>query len=403
MTSYAPTARRAGPWPSGRFEAAPRGLRHGVALLVVLLGAGPALAQNWIGQRPVVARRKVDWPLASDFSDALQNPRSAFRVPALQQGAPTRNPYGLPIAISGAFASVYKVKCGQRAYAVRCFLSPDAERQQRYQQISAHLAAARLPELVSFEYVREGVRVRNGWYPIVQMDWVTARTLDRHVGERVERADSAGLERLAEEFRSLMRRLRDARIAHGDLQHGNILVEGQNLRLVDFDGMFIPAFQGRRATELGHPHYQHPGRGGEHFDLDLDNFSSIAIYLSLKALAADRGLWRFNTEENLIFTRDDFANPGRSPVFAALAQSACLPVRALAARLAELCRGPLAQVPTLEQALGGFAAVGPAAPLGAWWKGQGAQAAPAPVAPVQAGPVDADWWRQGNGHGPKRP
>ena len=51
-----------------------------------------------------------------------------------------------------------------------------------------------------------------------------------------------------------------AEFAHGDLQHGNVLVdqEGQ-LRLVDFDSVWIPQLQGQPApTESGHPNYQPP-------------------------------------------------------------------------------------------------------------------------------------------------
>jgi cell division protein FtsI/penicillin-binding protein 2 len=58
------------------------------------------------------------------------------------------------------------------------------------------------------------------------------------------------------------RRLQQADFAHGDLQHGNILVDtSSTLRLVDFDGSWISGFQGDPPPrEPGHPNYQPAGR-----------------------------------------------------------------------------------------------------------------------------------------------
>jgi len=76
--------------------------------------------------------------------------------------------------------------------------------------------------------------------------------------------------------------LKQAGIAHGDWQHANILIvreDGkQRLRLVDYDGMFVPPLQGKSCPELGHANYQHPNRKGADFNLTLDHFSSVLIY-----------------------------------------------------------------------------------------------------------------------------
>ena len=79
-------------------------------------------------------------------------------------------------------------------------------------------------------------------------------------------------------------RLMGLRIAHNDLQHGNVLVQREGgIRLVDYDGKFLPKFRGERSPELGHKNYQHPERSPEHYDENVDNFSSLVIYLSLLA------------------------------------------------------------------------------------------------------------------------
>jgi hypothetical protein len=64
----------------------------------------------------------------------------------------------------------------------------------------------------------------------------------------------------------LASRLREAGVAHGDLQHGNVLLvpatdtDRLSLKLVDYDGMFVPALTGAQTGEVGHPAYQHPQR-----------------------------------------------------------------------------------------------------------------------------------------------
>jgi hypothetical protein len=59
---------------------------------------------------------------------------------------------------------------------------------------------------------------------------------------------------------ALLGDLERRKLAHGDLQHGNIMIAESGVELVDYDGMFVPAFAGTAATEGGVPSYQHPNR-----------------------------------------------------------------------------------------------------------------------------------------------
>ena len=45
---------------------------------------------------------------------------------------------------------------------------------------------------------------------------------------------------LAEELRQLVEDMQSRRIAHGDLQHANLIVDGERLLLVDYDGVYVP-------------------------------------------------------------------------------------------------------------------------------------------------------------------
>jgi hypothetical protein len=302
------------------------------------------------------------WPSPSDYQDAIQNPRLCFNVPELQAAEAARTPLGLPRVASGNFASVYEMRGPAGRWAVRCFLRPVTDQERRYQAISDHLnqlhaagdGAARW--LVDFDYHREGIRVRGTWYPIVTMDWVAGAPLHRHVEELVDQAErallpNAGLLALAHQWRALVAEVRAAGIAHNDYQHGNILVAGGEMKLVDYDGMYVPAFRGERSPELGRANYQHPARRPEDYGPELDNFSAIVIYLALRALAFAPELWRFHDGDNLVLTAGDFRSPSSSAAFAALRGSKDEEVRALASRLASCCVLPLAQVPALEAAI----------------------------------------------------
>jgi hypothetical protein len=148
-------------------------------------------------------------------------------------------------------------------------------------------------------------------------------------------------------------------VAHGDLQHGNILVGHGRLRLIDYDTMFLPALAGLAQTAYGHRNYQHPQRRTAPFDSRLDRFSSIVIYTALIALSADRSLWpRFNDGENLLFRVHDFTSNGHSELFRALLANNA--TSGLAEVLLAACENPVEQVPTLEQAIQSAAGTMPA-------------------------------------------
>jgi hypothetical protein len=83
--------------------------------------------------------------------------------------------------------------------------------------------------------------------------------------------------------------------------------------------------------------------------LALDNFSALVIYLSLKALSVDTGLWsKFHKDKHLLLLADDFKAPQRSQVIADLKRSPDAEVRNLAAKLEAACASPLSVVPVLS-------------------------------------------------------
>jgi hypothetical protein len=155
-------------------------------------------------------------------------------------------------------------------------------------------------------------------------------------------------------------RLRESRLAHADLQHGNIiLVPGRTtsslaVKLIDYDGMFVPALAGSKSGEVGHPSYQHPQRLREGiYSAEVDRFPWLLTACALRSLrVAGRGLWeKYDNGDNLLFREEDLRRPAESAVFRELWQISDAAVHDLVGHLTLAAVGPLERVPTLDQLL----------------------------------------------------
>lgn len=260
----------------------------------------------------------MNWPTAQEYNEAIQNPSACFADSDLAQCKTAVNLLGLPRVASGNFASVYKVESAEQSWAVRCFLSNRSDQALRYKIISDFVLFDQLNCTVDFHYIEQGIRVAGNWFPVLKMPWIDGELLDQFVLKNVGRPQT--ILDLTRQFYRMIRELEDNDIAHGDLQHGNIIVTSDGLRLVDYDALFVPALAGFSSLELGHPNYQHPGRHEKHFDPTVDNFSTWLIYASLMCLAIDPSIHsQFESgDECLIFKRKDLTAPEKSIVFQTL-------------------------------------------------------------------------------------
>jgi hypothetical protein len=298
------------------------------------------------------------WPDLTEYHEAMQSPQRSLADPELQKAQIDKDRFGMPKPATGGNAVVYKAMGGQNAWAVRCFLRPISDHAERYAAISKHLQKSPSAHSTEFVYLSDGLRIKGGSFPIVKMAWVQGQHLDRFVESILDQPRE--LAALREKFRTLVRDIERAKFAHGDLQHGNIMVTGKELLLIDYDGMWVPALIGRHATEIGHRAYQHPKRSMTDYGPHLDRFSALVIYLSLRALEIDRKLWEtYYTGDNLLFVREDFNETGRSPVWGDLATLKNPEVTYLAGVLATMVGRPVKDLPRLEAVLSNSAGVRP--------------------------------------------
>ena len=136
--------------------------------------------------------------------------------------------------------------------------------------------------------------------------------------------------------------LRSRGVAHGDLQHENVIVtKSGTMHLIDYDGMFVPSMSGLEPSEEGQPAYQHPGRrnsGAVPFDAHLDGIAGLVILATLAGVTAE--IWASRNPEGLVLGSDDLANARGSPHLDQLASTS-----SRSAAVVDLLRVALANEP----------------------------------------------------------
>ena len=294
------------------------------------------------------------WPTISEYGEAIENHQQTLADKELRAGEVTRNAMRLPLTWLGDFAVVYKIHCPAtgNTWALKCFIRQIPNLQQRYQIISEHLRRVNLKCMVDFEYLPQGILVRGRWFPVLKMRWVEGQELGDFLEANL--GDRRLLRRFLKVWLKLVEALSASEVAHGDLQHRNVLavdVGGQQyLRLVDYDGMCVPGLLGAGSHECGHSAFQHPERLAKGtYDLTIDRFSQLVIYTTVHCLrVAGQQLWaRFHGDNRLLFSSEDFAQPGRSELFRLLWRLDDDRAKALVGRLALACTRPIEQVPAL--------------------------------------------------------
>ena len=324
-------------------------------------------------------------PRGDEYIAAVQNPRSAFNDVDLKDCTPEGDRFGIPKPYSGGFTATFHLASRGREWAVRCFTRAISDLQERYAAIDQFLGRSNERFFVGTFYLSQGIRIGGNWYPIIKMQWVKGETLNAFIEKNI--GNAGRIKALVPEFLALVQRLRQLQIAHGDLQHGNIVVRDGRMVLIDYDGMFLPRLARLKTNEIGHPNYQHPGRSAGHYDASIDHFASIVIYLGLRGIAESPKLWSKHSDgENILFREEDFVDLSRS---ALLRDLSALP--ALAADVDKFrgaCRLPFANVPDLETFIaGGFHIPQGTAPAVHAAASAPPRAAPAPVAPRPVPPA----------------
>jgi len=298
----------------------------------------------------------LSFPIINDYRNAIRNASSRL---ATLDVTPQVDANGNPFFLAGNFAGVFKVVAADgNQLAIKCFIRVLPELGRRYRAIASYFQKTRASYMLDFDFLPNEIFATSSIapskeYPVVTMPWIEGRAIGAVIETFCTRDNREGLATLNRAWVRMCLDLLDRGIAHGDLKHDNVLItpKGQ-LKLIDYESMYLPALKGLDAILLGGVHYQHPARTVDHFDPALDHFSMLVIALSLRVLTLDPGLYTtYHFDENIILGRKDFASPKRSRLFKQLMQSPDSLVRDWTRQLIRACGGSSVEIPGLKRIL----------------------------------------------------
>jgi hypothetical protein len=266
-----------------------------------------------------------NYPTIGEYNQIIQKKGgNAFRSLYGINLIPSRtSPIKVYLFGSGAFAAVFKGCLNGTNYAIRCFLTAEDETINRYKTICDYLYDIQASWKTECEFIENEISINGNSYPILKMEWLNGLLINQFVSNHL--SDNNVLSELQKKLVSISNDLENHKIGHGDLQCGNIIITGTSsdfqVKLIDYDGMYVPALANKKSIEKGRSEFQHPKRTMYNFSPEIDRFSFWVMITALEALKVDKTLWRevmqggFNTLDNFLFTIQDFLNPNQSNLF----------------------------------------------------------------------------------------
>lgn len=254
-----------------------------------------------------------------DIITSVENKAALVKDKHVLQGNFLRTPQGRLYHCAGGFSVVfpYTTETGEK-WAFRCWHAEMSNTQKRYESISNAIKKSQLPFLTDFIYEKEGIVVNGVTYPTIRMKWVEGLPLKEYIYKN--RMSRGILNNLADSFLQMTREMHTRSLAHGDLQHGNIIVDSSGaIHLIDYDSFYCPALKGERDYVTGLPDYQHPARKTNKTTSEkIDFFSELIIYISIKAIAEYTSLfdeYKVKDSDSLLFTQKDYSNLTDSKIY----------------------------------------------------------------------------------------
>lgn len=259
----------------------------------------------------------------------IQDIINSVSVPALikdtfiKSGTFARLKNGDIQACVGGFSIVFPVDVDGTKWAFRCWHHTLDNDQARIKLLSTELKKVGLPYFIDFEYEDNGIVVNGAVYPTTRMKWISGRDIKDYIC--YNRNNRHKLFKLATDFFAMTQDLHRLSIAHGDLQHENIIVNQYGkIFLIDYDSMYVPALSyiNSKNSTNGKEGYQHPAREKcVNSNPKLDYFSEVVILTSILAIAYNPGLIdKYNMEDSdtMLFKKDDFRNFTSSGIYSEL-------------------------------------------------------------------------------------
>lgn len=257
-------------------------------------------------------------PIISSIRTSVENQQALILDPHAKRGSFCRDTRGRLLSFSGGYTVVYPYKVNSEKWAFRCWHTEMGNVRRRFEIIARAIKNTNAKYLCDFAYVDEGIIVDGKVYPTTRMRWIEGSKIKDYICSN--KANKVLLEQLAKNFLTMVQDMHSHHLAHGDLQHGNIIVDiSGNLFLVDYDSFYCDELSGEPDIITGLKDYQHPLRRTNQIITEkVDYFSELIIYLSILGIAAKPELvekYQVEDSEHMLFEADDFIHLHSSKIY----------------------------------------------------------------------------------------
>ena len=271
-----------------------------------------------VEKRVSQTKQRTRWPLPVAYDDSLFDPKHWMSSPDLKNmRVESAGPLGhSSIYQTGGFAVVAKAKIDSEVWAIRLLYKQQADLEERYQVIHARQQRGELLDvMVPVEYRDDEIGV-SGFadrFPVILVKWVDGTVFNRFVEEACRSNDVEGLKRLLKAMSALEKRMRELRMAHGDLSGDNMMVATSGaeleLKLLDYDSLWLPEIENLKSA-VGDGELQHPGvsKSSSGSIGPAADFVAFRMYeLGLRALIVNPNLGIDSScyEHKFLATRDE--------------------------------------------------------------------------------------------------
>ena len=230
---------------------------------------------------------------------------------------------------SGTFGIVLYEE--SRAHVFKFFIDRTSENIiERYKLISDGLKKKKSNLFVEFELIENKLRILSHT-PILTVPFLKMENAKGvNINEYFETIKKSSLHHNKTSRNNFLKLWLEAcneinfsNMAHGDLQHGNIMIDYDKsssdlkpkaIKLIDYDGIWLPELKNLKPNEKGHRNYNLPSRSADQdYGPTMDYFSQLIIATSIVVLSKIPD--DTDTEETLVFKEDDIKNPQDSKLF----------------------------------------------------------------------------------------
>ena len=259
----------------------------------------------------------------SDIIVAIENKDHFVLDTFVKQGEFVKMTNGQPLRYVGGFTAVFPVEVNREKWAFRCWHANMGNVRRRFETIANAISKSNAKYLCDFAYIDKGIIVKGMQYPTTRMRWVEGQTIKEYICANA--SDSQKLNKLAHSFKAMAMNMHKHGFAHGDLQHGNIIIDKYGSPyLVDYDSFYCPELKGEKDIITGLVDYQHPSRKTNLLSNEkLDYFSELIIYTSILAIAEKPSFvqkYQVADSDRMLFAASDYRDIKHSAIYADLRQ-----------------------------------------------------------------------------------